>query len=145
MNKADVAEHLWSSTWRVKLQFYSKDRLHAKDFMLLNSCLMSYLYTTARIFPHPSTTFAVLADALLESVLCFTFVSNWNLFFSNSAIKNEVLQLASLMCDYILIVQYKFILVKTLYRIACILSLKLIKDGISSVSSISIMNKLLIK
>lgn len=37
---------------------------------------MFYLYVTAGIFPHHNTTFAVLADSLLESVISFTFVSN---------------------------------------------------------------------
>lgn len=44
---------------------------------------MSYLYVTAGIFPHHNTTFAVLDDSLLESVITLIFVSNWNLFLSN--------------------------------------------------------------
>lgn len=46
---------------------------------------MPYLYVTAGIFPHHNITFRVVAASLLEPVISFTFVSNQNLFFSNSS------------------------------------------------------------
>lgn len=46
---------------------------------------MPCLYVTAGIFTHYNITFTVVADSLLEPVISFLFVSNQNLFFSNSS------------------------------------------------------------
>lgn len=88
------------------MKFYLKDRPHAKDFILLNCCLMSYLYVTAGIFPHHNTPFAVPADSMLESVISVSHLSPNKISSSvTPAIKGEMMQLASLRCDCILIVQ----------------------------------------
>lgn len=79
---------------------------------------MPYLYVTAGIFPC-YITFTVVVDSLLEPVISFTFVSKQNLFFIPLAIKVEVMPLASMIDDYILIIQYKFTPLKTFYRTAC--------------------------